>query len=139
MIIKQIKEELLKVDILLKEINCMTHKYEIIIKDHVLAFGWDTKDTKKTLGFWGVMGPSFDEVVTPQPFSDSLFNSFQFYVSDHYYWYSPPSKNILGYSCKPLSDINPLVSDLLFFTKVNFDSDKWDIYYKTSKHNQINR
>jgi len=139
MIKNLIREELLKKDILLNEINCDTHKYELVINDRVLGYGWDTNDTINTLGFWGVMGPSYDEVISPQPFSDSIYNNFQFYISDNYYWYSPPTKNILGYSCKPLSDFKPLLSDLLFFIKTSFNTNEWDNHYKSSKHKKINK
>ena len=73
-----------------------------------------------------------------QPHEMYLLEYFQVYISKKYYWYSPPCKNILGYHCIPLNDIEPLKDDLLDFIKMNFDLTQWDNNYQKSNHWRLN-
>lgn len=134
-----IKKELSEIDVQVNESFNETYDFELKHKNRLVGHIWKIEENSEVLGFWGYMGPSFGKVPTQQPYSELVCKTFQIYISNTEYWYSPPSQNVLGYICKPLTDLQLLKIDLLFFTKSNFDIELINKNYRTTKHYQINK
>lgn len=134
-----IKKELSEIDIQVNESSNEKYDFELRHNNRLVGHIWKIEEKSEVLGFWGYMGPGFKKVPTPQPYSELIWETFQVYISNTEYWYSPPSLNILGYSCKPLTDLRPLKKDLLSFIKTNFDIEFSNKYYRKTKHCEINK
>jgi len=137
--LENLKRELLKIGVDISVNHSDTHDYEFRHNNCLVGHGCNVNETNETLGFWGYMGPNFNPVLSKQPYSSLVWENFQIYISNNQYWYSPPSNNILGYSCIPLTDITLLKLDLNVFVKGNLIINKWNESYINSNHYNINQ
>jgi len=54
--------------------------------------------------------------------TEEFINLFKFAISDDYYWYSPPTNNLmLGYSSKVLTDATKFLEDIRIYINNNYD------------------
>jgi hypothetical protein len=153
MIIKKIEKELSKNNFQIQTFENGIYNFRITHNNSPIGYGWEVNYNNTVLGFWGVMGKSFYETPVSHDclinfenlFTEEkkthelhLLNNFQIYISENYYWYSPPCRNILGYDSIPLNDVKPLIEDLNNFINLKHNISNWYDEYEKSNHWRLN-
>ena len=127
------------------ELNNTSPLYSDFILSHkgkTIGNGWKWKNQEEVVGFLGWAAPASNGDLCWTKNSDSIsheefeevINLFQFAISDDYYWYSPPTNNVmLGFSCKALTDATKFLEDIRLYINNNYDHKvflseeyKWD-------------